>query len=72
MLGKNKFEIPFKVIEKLTEWNTRSENDNQKYDKKVVVALLLMCVTFDDLALHNVKQEIKDFIFGKYIFEQIE
>lgn len=66
MMGSKKFEIPYRVIEVMNDWNIRPEKATYEFDKKFVAALLLMCVSSDDLAKHAVNQEKKDFIFGNF------
>lgn len=66
MLGVNKFEVPKKFIDAIKEWNEQPDKQNALYDKRVVCALLLMCVSSCDMVAHNIKDEVKVFINGTY------
>lgn len=66
MLGASKIEIPKRVIDTLTEWNQQKDKSGPDYDKRVISALLLVCVTEDDLAKHNVSKDIRNLIIGKF------
>lgn len=67
MMGKNKFLVPNKVINALKEWNSLCKSSIE-FDKRATIALLLMCVSSEDLANENVNDEVKDFILGKHCF----
>lgn len=66
MLGKDKFLVPIKVINALKEWNSPSTISSIEYDKRATIALLLMCVSSEDLANDKVSDDVKNFISGKY------
>lgn len=68
MLGPKKLEIPLRVIQILKEWNACPKKANQDYDKRVAIALLLMCTNADDLTQRNISQEVKQFICGNCLF----
>lgn len=67
MLGAEHFEIPFKVIDKLKDWNTHTDKANEEYDRKLISALLLMCCSSNDLANYQVNNDVREFISGKEI-----
>lgn len=66
MMGNDKFLVPSKFINALIEWNAPATIKSAEYDKRVTIALLLMCVTAEDLANGKINDEVKNFIFGKY------
>lgn len=56
--------VPNKVIDTLKEWNEQESKLTPEYDKRVTVALLLVCVTSDDLVKGNVDEPTKELIQG--------
>lgn len=66
-LNKKQIVIPQKVIKTFFEWNTSEEKaNNQVYDERVTIALLLVCVDMADLISNTVPKYVKDFIESKY------
>lgn len=70
MLGTKQLEIPKRVIETFREYNTIFPA-SESYDQRMTVALLLMCVSTNDLATHTVDPDIKEFISGKLLTAEI-
>lgn len=67
MFGKDKFEIPMHIIEKFKDWNTDPDKSKSpQYDKRYINALLLMCVSAENLARHNITDKVKDFMNGTF------
>lgn len=59
--------IPKKVIEVLNEWNTCEDlAQDRKYDQRTINALLLVCVSAEDLAKHIVGDDVKNLLKGMY------
>lgn len=59
--------MPIEIVNKLKGWNTHSEKATSPfYDRRFTIAMLLMCVSTDDLANHNLNATVKDFIYGMY------
>lgn len=69
MLGTKRLEIPKRVIETFHEYNTILAA-NEKYDQRLTIALLLLCVSTDELATHTVDPDIKKFISGELLIAE--
>lgn len=65
MLGDSKIEIPKKVIDTLKGWNQQKDTIGPNYDKRMTFALLLVCVTGEDLAEYKVNNDVRNLIKGK-------
>lgn len=55
------------MIDTLKGWNSNHEKLNAEYDKRVTVALLLICVTPDEISTFSVSADVKDLIEGTCI-----
>lgn len=58
-------EIPFKVIEKLSDWNKVPLN--QSIDRNFILALLLILVEKEDITKKNISESVREFIQSKII-----
>lgn len=56
--------IPQKVVDKIVEWNTGSERDDVRFDKKICHSLLLSLVHKDQLSASMVNDDVMTFIKG--------
>lgn len=63
--GINQIVIPYKVIDALKDWNLNKPFDTS-YDRRVTVALLLVCAPFDTILSQNVSKDAKNFIESKF------
>lgn len=63
-LGGEKIEIPLRIMSIFQLWNTLEDKKGRDYDKRVAIALLLMCVPKEDLARSKVSEGVKDIIYG--------
>lgn len=66
-LGSEQIEIPSKVINTLKIWNQQEDKMGADYDKRVAIALLLVCVNAKDLLNSMVSEDVKNFISGMQI-----
>lgn len=71
-MGDKKILIPNKVINVLKGWNQNESSSGPDYDKRVTVALLLVCVDTADLVNHKVNDDVKKFIAGKHLFFTVQ
>lgn len=58
------FEIPFKAIEQLKDWNEPLHRNSLKVDECFVLVILLNLVEEKDIAEGNISDEVRDFIRG--------
>lgn len=59
------YEIPKDMVLAFKEWNTCTMKKNStEYDKRLVHALLLMCVEKNDLAALKIEDGLMNFIRG--------
>lgn len=71
-MGEKKILIPNKVINVLKGWNQNESTLGTDYDKRITVALLLVCVDTADLVNHKVNDDVKKFIAGEHLFFTIQ
>lgn len=64
MYGANNIVLPSQFINTLKFWNTNAGKSGAEYDKRIVIALLLILVKPQDLADHKVNDDVKNFIYG--------
>lgn len=57
-------EIPIEAIEKFIKWNALPFKQNEVFDKKIVFALLFICVDDEKILAGLVHDDVKQFIKG--------
>lgn len=64
--GSYNLEIPKKVLDKLSEWNQRSDKNTADFDKRFVNALLLLCVELKETTIDSISPHVLQFINGSF------